>query len=59
MSEPLLLLMLGIGLLVTAGFAKKLIKSSDYSLGMQKKPARDLQTVSRFNHSKEAFDNRG
>ena len=56
MSEPILLLMLGIGLLVIAAVVKKLIKTSDTPLVMPKKPARDLKTISQFIHNKEAFD---
>ena len=59
MSESILLMMLGIGLLVTAAIAKKLINPPQTPRVMPKRPARDLKTISQFIHNKEAFDNRG
>lgn len=55
MSESILLMMLGIGLLVTAAIAKKLITPPQTPRVMPKRPARDLKTISQFIHNKEAL----
>ena len=59
MSEPSMLLMLGISFLIIAGIAKKIVKTPGTSLVTLKRPARDLKLIRQYIQNEEVLDING